>query len=119
MQRIHVSLVVLIVAGWLLSGHAVVAADFVSGTEDIPLMTQLTEQGSGALVFDTAAGRIVEVTASGTATAGAVRAFYAETLPQLGWAAKGTARWRRDGEELRLEFPAPNTVRFVLAPAAP
>lgn len=94
------------------------AADFLSGTEDVPLMAGLTEQSDGTVVFDTAAGRIVEVTATGAASADAVRAFYGETLPQLGWIGGG-GNWRREGEELRLEFPRPGIVHFVLAPSTP
>ena len=37
------------------------------------------------MVFDTPAGRIVEAVASGAVTRDEVLAFYAETLPQLGW----------------------------------
>ena len=95
------------------------AADFLSGTEDVPLMAGLVEQGDGAVVFDTADGRIVEVTTTGTPSPAAVRAFYAETLPQLGWHAEKGDTWQREDEELRLTFPAAGTVHFVLAPAKP
>lgn len=103
----------------LLAAFPVLAgAAFVSGTEDVPLMAGLAEQGEGALEFDTAEGRIVQVTARGGPSADAVRAFYKETLPQLGWTTAGADLWRREGEELRLEFPAPGAVRFILAPVA-
>jgi hypothetical protein len=91
------------------------AAEYLSGTEDVPLMAGLSEAGDGALVFDTASGRIVEVTATG-AGADKVRAFYTDTLPQLGWTPDGADAWTREGEVLRLEFPAADTVRFILAP---
>jgi len=92
------------------------SAAFLSVSDDIPLMTGLIEPADGALVFDTPAGRIAEVTASGPLSAQAVRAFYADTLPQLGWRKTGANAWAREGEGLRLEFPEQGAVRFVIAP---
>lgn len=125
MGKLRFLFLMLFAGGFLLpvAWHAAPAASaepaFVDGTEDVPLMAGLTEQGDGALVFDTAAGRIVQVTATGPVSAAAVRAFYKETLPQLGWAPAGADVWRRDNEDLRIEFPATGTVRFILAPATP
>lgn len=81
---------------------------FLSVVEDVPLMPGLVEDEAGAVVFDAAQGRIAETVAVG-ASAGspgraAVLAFYAETLPALGWRADGEARWAREGEILSLEF---------------
>ena len=106
-----------------------VAADggggFLIGIEDLPLMPLLSESAEGGMVFDTPAGRIVEAFASGTVTRAEVLAFYAATLPQLGWTMEAAARFRREGEILKLEFtktlPLPNsqaalTVRFAISP---
>ena len=52
-----------------------------------------------------------------------VAAFYAATLPQLGWARQATGEYRRDAEILRLDVsPAPvgatgAGAHFVLRPA--
>lgn len=95
---------------------------FVSGIEDLPLMPGLQEAPEGALVFDTPAGRIVEAYASGPFPEKAVLAFYADTLPQLGWRSRDGGVYAREGEVLRIEFPAGEktagvlTVRFALAP---
>lgn len=120
MRKSRVTAAAFLCAVCLLGAASAGAADFLSGTEDVPLMAGLTEQSDGTVVFDTAAGRIVEVTAAGAATAGEVRAFYGETLPHLGWTGGGDgAVWRREGEELRLQFPRPGVVHFVLAPSTP
>jgi len=99
------------------------AADdgFVAGTGDVPLMAGLVEATDGALIFDAAAGRIVEVRASGPVAADAVLRFYDQTLPQLGWLQTGPGRYAREGEALVLDVTggaASVDVRFILRPAA-
>ena len=101
---------------------------FVAGIEDLPLMTGLVPMPGQSVVFDAPGGRVVEAWAEGAVTREAVLAFYASTLPQLGWTAATPDLFRRDGETLRLEFPsaapraaaatAPGTllIRFYLSP---
>lgn len=95
------------------------SADFVAGTEDVPLMPGLAAIAGSALVFDKPEGRIVEAQARGRLTRAKVRAFYAASLPPLGWNAAGADLWRRDAERLRLDFRGPDgdlTVGFTLSP---
>ena len=102
------------------------AADtaFVAGVEDLPLMPGLAEVEGAATVFDAPQGRIVETFAAGAVSADDIRAFYGQTLPQLGWVAvdsapSGPTEFRREGERLTLEITAAastTTVRFTLAP---
>ncbi len=98
-------------------------AGFISTIEDLPLMPGLIEE-EGGMVFDSARGRIVEAFATGPVSEGAVRAFYDETLPQLGWRPLGQGTFRRENEILMVEFPGgpgaapPLTVGFRLMPAA-
>ncbi len=98
-------------------------AGFVSTIEDLPLMPGLIEE-EGGMVFDSARGRIVETFATGWVNEGAVRDFYDETLPQLGWRPLGTGAFQRENEILMVEFPGgpgaapPLTVGFRLMPAA-
>ncbi len=105
------------------------AVGFVGGMEDLPLMAGLNEISGAGMVFDTPAGRIVEAFASGAVSRARVIAFYAATLPQLGWRQDAETLFKREGELLTLEFPqsaatgpltapltAPLTVRFVLSP---
>ncbi|MHC8507940.1 MAG: hypothetical protein ACYYKD_00875 [Rhodospirillales bacterium] len=96
------------------------AAEFLSVSEDVPLMKGLAEDAAAALVFDSPDGRIVEATAAGGETASAVRKFYAETLPQLGWRADGEGRYVRDNEILTIEIAKTGNrrlVRFRFVPA--
>lgn len=61
------------------------AAGYLDAVEDMPLMEGLHETGEGGIVFDKPNGRIVRSIAEGPVTTAAVRRFYADTLPQLGW----------------------------------
>ena len=61
---------------------------YLSLAPDIPLAPGLTEFDGGQLVFDKPEGRIVRIETERRQTQGArdgVRAFYRETLPNLGW----------------------------------
>lgn len=92
---------------------------YLTEIEDLPLMPGLTEVDGAGLAFDKPSGRIVEAYARGTVSAAAVRAFYRDSLPQLGWQAAGEDLYLRDGEQLELQVQpdAPSlTLRFVLRP---
>jgi hypothetical protein len=95
------------------------AAEFVAGTEDLPLMPGLAAVAGSSLVFDKPQGRIVEAQATGKVNRSDVQSFYGATLPQLGWASAGANAWRRDGEQLRLDFHGRDgnlTIGFSLSP---
>lgn len=86
-----------------LLGSAVHAGDaFFAVLEDLPIMEGLAENQAASVTFETANGRIAEVEASGSVEAAAVRAFYAEILPQLGWQRVGEGLYSRDQERLQL-----------------
>jgi hypothetical protein len=95
---------------------------FVDGIDDLPLMPGLIAVGDQSLVFDKPDGRIVQAVATGRVRAAAVRSFYADTAPQLGWKPAGEGRYTRDGESLRIELTDPGapggalTVRFIVNP---
>ena len=67
---------------------------------------------------------LVERYASGPLTLDSVKAFYSQTLPQLGWQAKPDKRanhlaFEREGESLDIEFKKVDSelvVRFSVAP---
>lgn len=97
-------------------------AKFLSVIEDIPLMPGLVEDEARAIVFDAAQGRLAETYARGRIAAQAVRDFYGDTLPALGWRAEGGSRWVREGEALALEIAELADgldVHFSLSPARP
>ena len=92
---------------------------YLAAVADLPLMPGLAEVPGAGLVFDQPSGRIVEAYAQGAVSRAAVRAFYLDTLPNLGWRAKAEALFQREGEELRLDISSANgalVVRFTLQP---
>lgn len=86
------------------------AAEFLAALEDVPVMPGFSEDTAAAVSFDTAAGRIVTARIAGPSRpgvdAGALLAFYAATLPALGWRAETPTRFVRDGEVLTLRTEA-------------
>ena len=91
----------------VLFGASAGAADaFVPGIDDLPLMPGLSAMTGQGVVFDAPGGRVIEAWAEGPVSAAAVLSFYGSTLPQLGWATSAPDLFRREGETLRLEFPA-------------
>ncbi len=121
LRRARAILFALILAGFPVFAMAAEGARaFVSGFEDLPLMPGLSQVADAATVFDTPSGRIVEAYANGRVAAEDIAAFYARTLPQLGWQRISAHRYRREGELLDLEIRGglggPSSVRFYLAP---
>ncbi|HYD98145.1 MAG TPA: hypothetical protein VEH84_02060 [Alphaproteobacteria bacterium] len=116
MRRLAVALAVLAALG---AAPAPAAESYVPGFDDLPLAPGLRADPDGAVAIDDAAGRIVSAEAEGAAEPGAVRSFYAATLPQLGWRADGGGTYSRGAEKLRLDVTrqgAVTTVRFTLTP---
>jgi hypothetical protein len=121
--RRHLLLLSLLIG---LTAPGLAAEAFVAGIEDLPLMPGLQSLAAENVVFDAPGGRVVEAWAEGDATREAVLAFYASTLPQLGWTQATPQSFRREGERLQLEFPASGPqgpratggllVRFYLSP---
>lgn len=108
-----------------LSGAAIPAwagVVFLSALPDLPLMAGLTERTARGLVFDTTEGRVVETAATGLPPPEAIRRYYAESLPNLGWtpAPGRDLAFRRAHETLTLRLSAQpggvTEVRFTLAP---
>lgn len=93
---------------------------FVAGIGDLPLMEGLIEDPDAAIIYDKPEGRIVEAIAHGNVSADDVRAFYSDTLVQLGWQAGGDDMvFTREGEVLTIivdEVGSAATVSFSLAP---
>ena len=83
---------------------ALAAGTFLAGIEDVPVAPGLIETQGAGVVFDSPAGRIIEAEASGTISKDAVIAFYAETLPQLGWTRVSDTEYRSETETLKFSF---------------
>ena len=97
-------------------------ARFLSVIPEMPLMPSLAENLDAAVVFDGPSGRIVEAFANGAVSPDAVNAFYAASLPQLGWLLSPEGIYRRDAEILKIEVfqsgtdYARTSVEFILRP---
>ena len=92
---------------------------FLAGFEDVPLMDGLAVVEGKGMVFDTAAGRLVESYARGAVGRAEVLAFYDSALPQLGWTGTGHGAFQREGERLAIRFLGPDgdlVVHFTLSP---
>jgi hypothetical protein len=87
-------------------------AAYFSAIEDLPLPPGFTERASPGEGFTSESGRIVLVVADGALTPLAVRDFYYETLPQLGWSVSpqtdGTLVFQRGREELSFTVETAN-----------
>ena len=95
------------------------APSFVAGFEGLPLMPGLHNVAGSSIVFDTPTGRIVESAVTGTATPREIKAFYAQSLPQLGWEMFLETEYRREDEVLKLEIAGDGdyvVVHFFLSP---
>lgn len=97
------------------------AADFIDGLEDLPVMPGMSQQPNDNISFGNSESRFVETYLSGNNVSfAAVAAFYAETLPQLGWHLTGRENsglhFERDGEKLDIirEKLKPLLVRITL-----
>ncbi len=96
---------------------------FLQAIDDVPLMGGLTEQPVAGVVFETAAGRIVEAEAvsggGAKLTARRIMGFYTPALAALGWKPLGHGRFAREGEILSIAISTENhrlRVRFSLRP---
>ena len=92
---------------------------FLSVVDDLPLMAGLVEAGDG-VQFESPQGRIVDVSAMGNVEPSALRDFYENTLPHLGWAKIGPGTYRREGEILTITTALPsggseNTIRAIFS----
>jgi hypothetical protein len=117
MYRFVIVLMLLVAAPLVVMAQT--PAAYVSGLEDVPLMSGLAPMRVGDVAFDSPLGRIVIVNAQGAVERRGVQDFYATSLTQLGWDRIGDSAFRRQGEMLRLEFGQQGsllTVRFTLSP---
>ena len=97
----------------------VFAQTFVPGFEDVPLMPGLNVIPVSGHVFETPAGRLIEVRAAGTVSAAALDTFYRDTMPALGWSRGPDGSFVRTNEVLFIEHSGAGgniAVTFRLSP---
>lgn len=84
------------------------AIDFVKGSEDIPLLTNLELVESDNVDFDSESGSFATVEYRSQIDLEAVQGFYLKTLPQMGWnLTKNDLRhsnFTRENENVKIEF---------------
>lgn len=96
------------------------ATTFFHTLNDVPVMPGLRELPEESLNFDKPEGRIMAVTAiSETVAPEAIRRFYSQTLPQLGWTGQPDGSFLRDQERLKLNIEAPEGVSVVRLQVGP
>ncbi len=98
-----------------------VAANFVEGMEDVPLMDGLSQITQDDISFGNEETRLLEAyLTSRRLKFAAVANFYKESLPQLGWIYQGNRSngllFDRDGETLEIirESAKPLVVRITV-----
>ena len=79
------------------------AQSFLPGTEDIPLMNELTQVEETAS-FDSPAERMVLISAQTKKNKNDVLKFYKQTLTNLGWQIKNNNQFERGSDSLVIEI---------------
>ena len=87
-------------------------ADFLTGTEDIPLMNGIVLEPADDFDFDSPAGQILILEGKTKLSPEDVRSFYDKTLRAMGWKKVRSGGYVRGGDDFKLSFPAPGQVRF-------
>jgi len=118
---LRTKLLAIAISAFLLIGPDSVGAQsvYLADIDDLPLAPGLVEDPNARVSFDKPAGRIIEAAATGDTSWEAVRGFYAQTLPGLGWTSRDATHWERNGESLTIQIEPggpPMIVRFSIAP---
>jgi hypothetical protein len=118
MKRPALRLAIVLLFASLARTSPSLAAEFLPGFEDVPMMSGL-KANAEPMRFDVPHGRIVSIEMTGRLERDAVVAFYRVTLRELGWMPETSTSFRRAGERLRLEFADRGgnlEVKFLLTP---
>lgn len=124
MLKKHCLKSLLLALALLFSASTAYAGDaYFEALYDVPIMKGLEEVKEQAMLFDKPGGRIASVVAVSKAVNPAeIEAFYAESLPQLGWKKTAVNQYVRDEDKLVLELvkrPPVTVVHFTLSPLKP
>lgn len=90
------------------------ATEFLVAIEDVPLAPGLAERPE-PVIFESDQGRVVRTSAEGQVDGAIIGAFYAASLPQLGWKAISgdSGLYARENETLRIQIREPASRRPV------
>ena len=78
------------------------AGQFLIGTEDVPLMKEMTYSQEETFSFDNEEGRLYFSKVFTPLKPSQIMEFYRQTLPQLGWREKNDASFEREGDVLNI-----------------
>lgn len=81
-----------------------VADDYFAAIDDLPVAPGMTEDENASVVFDSPAGRIVTVVATGNAQLADLRTYYRSALPALGWDPQSADAYVREGATLTFTY---------------
>ncbi|MBQ7413323.1 MAG: hypothetical protein IJV07_03500 [Alphaproteobacteria bacterium] len=95
------------------------SADFLPGTDDIPLMDGLSLPETNDFAFDTPAGQILAFDADTSFSQKQVLSFYQKTLTAMGWEQSKSNHFKRGNDTLILSFPKKGSVHFDITLATP
>ncbi len=93
---------------------------FLPDIEGVPIYEGFAVNEDKRSFYDSPDGKVAEIVIEGEADGDAVSAFYAETLPQLGWEQQKEGGFKRGKEALDLEVSTHAhrvAVKFSLQPA--
>jgi hypothetical protein len=113
--RHFASAIVIVAAAGCAGAPAAYATQFLTAIDDVPLPKGLTETPE-PLVFESDQGRVVRTSAEGNLGGASVSAFYAETLPALGWKpveGPDAASYAREDERLTIRIREPASMAPV------
>lgn len=89
-----------------------VMAEFLPQTEDVPLMEGIEVQDSEVFSFDSPSGQILTIEGKTDIKPADIKAFYAETLPSMGWNKTALDTYVRGTDFLVISFPNQGQVHF-------
>lgn len=98
--------------------------EFVQGSQDIPLATNLEKTIDEAVDFDSNSGSIISSSYKSKSSKNEIKIFYIKTLPDMGWAIEKNLEnkvvFKREKEQLEIEFSLEkkqNIVTFFISSA--
>lgn len=95
-------------------------AGFVPNLPDVPMPAHFVADADTSSFFDSAEGRIAEVSAEGFGTESEISDFYRDTMPQFGWMRVDKLAYKKQGELLVIAVEKGktlSTIKYQLRPS--